>query len=335
MNWVIAANASTLNRAGIEEAVSVGASCLENDGSALDAVEATIRCMEDNPAFDAGTGCDINLNGLVLMDASIMDGASLRAGAVGSVSGVKNPVSVARGVMERTSHVLLVGVGAEEFARQLSLVDDSIVVSYDPRTEQKKKRLDDAVRLLVDEGYSYEEHAGPRKTAETLIRLQLDGKLEPLQRRHRETQSSGTVSASALDRHGNYAAGASTGGWALTIPGRIGDSPLIGCGAYADNQVGCASTAGIRGEENARLGGLTRMICDHMRTGCTAQDAVTIATRCAEKRLGLTLKRGTLIAIDGRGGVGVNGGHHADPIGVCYLREGVQRPIHPLESLSN
>ena len=77
------------------------------------------------------------------------------------------------------------------------------------------------------------------------------------------------------------------------------------------------------------------MICDHMRTGHTAQDAVMIATRYAQKRIGLTLKRGTLIAIDGRGGVGVNGGHHADPISVCYLREGAQRPIHPLESSTN
>jgi len=77
------------------------------------------------------------------------------------------------------------------------------------------------------------------------------------------------------------------------------------------------------------------MICDHMRTGHTTQDAVTIATRYAQKRLGLTLKRGTLIAIDGSGDVGVNGGHHADPIGVCYLREGAQRPIHPLESSTN
>jgi beta-aspartyl-peptidase (threonine type) len=335
LNWVIAANASTLDRVGIEEAVSVGASYLEGDGSALDAVEATIRCMEDNPAFDAGTGCDINLNGLVLMDASIMDGASLRAGAVGAVSGVKNPISVARRVMERTSHVLLVGVAAEEFARQLSLVDDSIVVGYDPRTEQKKRRLQDAVKLLVAEEYPYEEQAGTKRTTEFLIRLQLDEKLEPLQQRYRETLSSGTVSASAVDRQGNYAAGASTGGWTFTIPGRIGDSPLIGCGAYADNQVGCASTAGIRGEENARLGGLTRMICAHMGSGCTAQDAVDLATGHAHKRLGLTLKRGTLIAIDVLGGVGVNGGHHADPIGVCYFREGAQRPIHPLESSTN
>jgi beta-aspartyl-peptidase (threonine type) len=328
------ANASTLDRAGIKEAVSVGASLLESGGSALDAVEATIRCMEDNPVFDAGTGCDINLHGLVLMDASIMDGAGLRAGAVGAVSGVKNPISVARRVMERTSHVLLVGAGAEEFARQLSLVDDSVVVGHDPRTEQKKRRLGDAVRLLREEGHAYQERAGPSETAETLIRLQLDGRLEPLQRRLREAQISGTVSASALDRLGDYAAGASTGGWTLTIPGRIGDSPLVGCGAYADNEAGCSSTAGIRGEENARLGGLTRTICGHMRAGRTAQDAVKLATSYAQERLGLTLKRGTLIAIDRRGGVGVNGGHRADPISVCYAREGSQALIHPLEPRS-
>lgn len=330
MNWVIAANASTLDREGIEEAVSAGAGRLKKGGSAVDAVEAAIRCMEDNPFFDAGTGCDINLNGFVLMDASIMDGASLRAGAVGAVSGVKNPISVARGVMERTSHVLLVGVGAEEFARQLSLTDDSIVVGYDSRTERKKKGLENALRLLSDEGISSFDKIELQGTAEALIRLQLDGKLERLQRRLREAPSSGTVSACALDAHGCYAAGASTGGWTLTIPGRIGDSPLIGCGSYADNYAGSSSTAGIRGEENARLGGLTRMICGHMRAGLVAQEAVSVANSYARERLGLTLKRGTLIAIDQSGNVGVNGEHDADSISACLLREGDPRPVHPL-----
>jgi L-asparaginase / beta-aspartyl-peptidase len=330
LGWVIIANASTLNKEGITEAVKHGASYLEKGGSALDAVEATIRCMEDNPVFDAGTGCDINLNGLVLMDASIMDGSNLRAGALGSVKGVKNPISVARKILEKTSHVLLVGEGAEEFAKQLSLLDDSIIVDYDPRTEKKKHKLEEAVKLLTNKKGAYLEKVSLRETTETLIKLQLDGKLETLQQRHREHWSSGTVSASALDKQGNFAAGASTGGWTLTIPGRIGDSPLIGCGAYADNEAGCSSTAGIRGEENARLGGLTRIICNHMKSGISAQESVTIATDYAQKRLGLNLNRGTLIAIDREEKIGVNSEQETTPQSVCYISEKTRKIIHPL-----
>jgi len=330
LGWVLIANASTLNRDGITDAIKSGASLLEKGGSALDAVEATIRCMEDNPVFDAGTGCDINLNGFVLMDASIMDGSNLRAGAVGAVKGVKNPISVARKILEKTKHVLLVGEGAEEFAKQLSLVDDSIIVDYDPRTEKKKHKLEDAVKLLTEKEYSYVEKASLRETAEILIKLQLDGKLETLQQRHRENWSSGTVSASALDKHGNFAAGASTGGWTFTIPGRIGDSPLIGCGAYADNEAGCSSTAGIRGEENARLGGLTRMICNYMKSGVSAQEAVTITTGYARKRLGLKLNKGALIAIDRDGKIGVNSEQKAALQSVCYISEEARKITYPL-----
>jgi beta-aspartyl-peptidase (threonine type) len=322
LKWAIIANASTRDRDGILKAVNEGAEALVRGLSAVDAVELSIRSMEDNPVFDAGTGCDINLFGLILMDASIMDGSSLRAGAVGSVRGVKNPVSLARRVMDRTSNVLLVGEGAEEFAKTLASYDDAIVVGYDSRTVDKRRKYERAIQALIDCGVAKEILGESPSTAKTICRLLIDGKLEAVQNRYGELSDHGTVSASALDVKGNFAAGASTGGWTFAIPGRIGDSPLIGCGAYADNRAGAASTASIRGEENMRLGGLTRRVCDLMGESASAEQATNKVTEYALDRLDLVLKRGSLVAIDRKGQVGFNGEHEADSISVGFREEG-------------
>jgi L-asparaginase / beta-aspartyl-peptidase len=325
--WRIIANASSPNKEGILKAVNEGAEALMRGLTAIDTVEYTIRSMEDNPVFDAGTGCDINLFGLILMDASIMDGVKLKAGAVGSVRGIKNPVSLARKVMEKTSNVLLVGEGAEEFARSMAEYDEAIVINYDARTSEKKRKYQKAVQALIDEGVAkeiLEESAG---TARVISRLIAEGKLEAVQNRYSELNDHGTVSATVLDAKGNFAAGASTGGWTFAIPGRIGDSPLIGCGAYADNRTGAASTASIRGEENIRLGGLTRRVCDLMGEGVSAEEATNMVTGYASDRLGLVIKRGSLIAIDRSGQIGFNAKHVADTISVGYRVEGEEAKV--------
>ena len=329
MSWRIIANGTAGNHTGIGKAVALGAKILDKGGSAVDAVEATISTMEDDPKFDAGTGCDINLFGLILMDASIMDGRNLKTGAIGSVKGLKNPIMVARRVMENTQNVLLVGDGAEEFARVISLKDPKVIVDYDARTEDKKKKLNSELSTLIDNDLIAEIISESRGTPMVLYRLLEEEKLSQLQNKIYGLSTHGTVSASALDRYRNFAAGASTGGWTFVLPGRIGDSPLVGCGAYADNNSGSSSTAGIRGEENIRLGGLTRRICDLMGLGHSAQEAVDTVTNFAQERLELTLKRGSLIAIDHKGKIGYNSKQTAPSMSLGLMEEGMKKPIIP------
>jgi beta-aspartyl-peptidase (threonine type) len=293
-------------------------------------VEASIVAMEDDPRFDAGTGCDINIFGLIMMDASIMDGKQLKTGAIGAVRGIKNPVMVARRLMEYTTNVLLVGEGAEEFARMLSRTEPKIIVDYDARTEEKKRRFKEKICAIMDLDLATDILSKPEGSPMVLYRLLGEGRLTQLQNTLSSLNERGTVSVSALDKDGNFAAGASTGGWTLTLPGRIGDSPLAGCGAYADNCYGCSSTAGIRGEENIRLGGLTRKVCDLMGQGKSSKRAVDLVTEYAFNRLGLVLKRGSLVAIDKKGEIGYNEMQKAASISIALMEEGTKKPITPL-----
>jgi len=329
LKWRIIANGSTDNREGIIKAVSRGGEVLVEGGSAIDAVEASISTMEDDPNFDAGTGCDINLFGLIMMDAGIMDGRQLRAGAIGAVRGIKNPILVARRLMDKTSNVLLVGEGAEEFAKTISRIDPKVKVGYDARTEDKIKKFKNEMRKILDEELAIDILSNPGGSSMTLFRLLEGDKRAELQKKLSSIRDSGTVSASALDKDGNYAAGASTGGWTFAFPGRIGDSPIIGCGSYADNRCGCSSTAGIRGEENMLLGGLTRRVCDRMENGKSAQLAVEEVTRYALDRIGLNLKRGSLIAIDKNGDFGFNYEQTAPALSIALMEEGKRLPKIP------
>jgi beta-aspartyl-peptidase (threonine type) len=202
-------------RAGLEEARDAGYAVLEAGGSSLDAVTAAVRILEDNPLFNAGKGAVLNRNGVAELDSSIMDGKTLRAGAVAGIQRVKNPVELARAVMEKSPHVMLAGVGAEEFALEqgLTMVPNSYF-----RTEARVKQLE---RAQQEEK---EKAAAPARTS-----------------------SKGTVGAVALDRNGNLAAATSTGGMTNKRPGRIGDSPIIGAGTYANN-ASCAVSATGDGE---------------------------------------------------------------------------------------
>jgi beta-aspartyl-peptidase (threonine type) len=194
-------------REALERALRAGLSLLAEGGSSLDAVERVLRIMEDDPAFNAGKGAVFSNAGKNELDASIMDGATLACGAVAGVTNVKNPISLARLVMERTDHVLLSSAGAEQFAGKMGVE-------------------------LVEQSYFYTE-----KRWESLQRSLDSG--------------GGTVGAAALDRRGNLAAGTSTGGLTNKMFGRVGDSPIIGAGTYADND-SCAISCTGKGEEFIR-----------------------------------------------------------------------------------
>ena len=199
-------------RAGLQRSLDAGNTILRTGGSSLDAVTAAVRVLEDDPLFNAGRGAVFTSAETHEMDAAIMDGRTLRAGAAGGVARVRNPIVLARAVMEKSPHVMLVGQGAENFARELGLeiVDDKY---FD--TEQRR-------------------HALKRVRA---------AKAEPLS----DADRHGTVGAVALDQAGNLAAATSTGGNTNKRPGRIGDSPIIGAGTYANNQT-CAVSATGDGE---------------------------------------------------------------------------------------
>ena len=197
-------------RAGLEKALQAGYSALKSGASSLDAVTRAIVVLEDDPNFNAGKGAVFNHDGRNELDASIMDGATLRAGAVANVHRIKNPIELARAVMEKSEHVMLIEEGAEKFAQSIGmhLVDPKYFY-----TEERWKALQQALD---------EEKA---KTAEP-------GK----------TPHHGTVGAVALDSQGHLAAGTSTGGMTNKRYGRVGDSPIIGAGTYADARCAVSAT---------------------------------------------------------------------------------------------
>ncbi|MEM9931755.1 MAG: isoaspartyl peptidase/L-asparaginase, partial [Bacteroidota bacterium] len=201
-------------RASLDQALSVGEEILAQGGSALDAVEQTIHILEDAPYFNAGRGAVFNHAGINEMDASFMDGATLNAGAVGGVTYIRNPISAARAVMEKSEHVLLTGHGAEQFAATQDLE------VMEPRYFYTQERWDALQRRLKEDAEA--EESKDKKTG-----YQWDGKSDDYKY--------GTVGCVALDLAGNIAAGTSTGGMTNKRYNRIGDSPIIGAGTYANN----------------------------------------------------------------------------------------------------
>jgi beta-aspartyl-peptidase (threonine type) len=197
----------------LQKALEAGSALLLNGGSALDAVEMAVRTMEDCPLFNAGKGSVFTAIGLHEMDASIMSGKDRTAGAVSGVTSVKNPVSLARLVMEKTEHVLLSGAGAEAFGKEMN-------VAFEPAS-------------YFDEEWRRKQWLSVRGTDE----IALDHNINP-------DRKFGTVGAVALDKQGNLAAATSTGGMTNKKYGRVGDSPIIGAGTYANNQTCAVSCTG-------------------------------------------------------------------------------------------
>ena len=210
-------------REALTEALLAGHKLIQNGGSGLDAVVAAIKVMEDSPLFNAGKGAVFTNNGKNELDASIMDGATLAAGAVAGVTTIRNPITGARAVMEKSGHVMLSGQGADDFARAqgLEIVDPSYFY-----TEGRWKALQ---RLLKKDSAKMELDHDEKKTS-----------FLPTVRNNDE--KFGTVGAVALDKKGNLAAGTSTGGMTNKKYGRVGDSPIIGAGTYANQQVAVSCT---------------------------------------------------------------------------------------------
>ena len=215
---------------------------LRSGGAALDAVEATIRLLEDDPLFNAGRGAVFTATGRNELDASIMDGATLNAGAVAGITRARHPITVARAVMQKSPHVMLSGEGADFFAREqkLELVDPVFFF-----TERRWLELE---RTLKQRGDPIPERpAGAPKPQSAVVNESVDAR------------ELGTVGVVALDSHGNLAAGTSTGGTTGKRWGRVGDSPIIGAGTYASNQ-SCAVSGTGTGEFFIRLT-IAREIC--------------------------------------------------------------------------
>lgn len=213
----------------LEEAVMAGYKALQAGKSGLDAVEIAIRILEDSPLFNAGKGAVFTHDGRNELDASIMDGKTLKAGAVAGLHRVKNPITLARAVMEKSEHVMLIGDGAEQFAaeQKIELVD--------PKYFWTQPRWDALQRILKEEKEKEKAKSGT-----------IAAKEEPYNK-------FGTVGAVALDKDGNLAAGTSTGGMTNKKYGRVGDAPIIGAGTYANNAT-CAVSATGWGEFFIRLG---------------------------------------------------------------------------------
>jgi beta-aspartyl-peptidase (threonine type) len=208
--WDIPDEAVDACKAGCHRALAAGWTILSRGGSALDAVEAALIVLEDDPIFDAGYGSHLNLDGRVECDAIIMDGATLRAGSVAALQRIRNPIRLARTVLEKCPHMMLVAEGAERYAKQqgIPLCDPQELITEAEREAWQRCRQD--------------QHAVA----------------------HHRGHEQGTVGAVALDRDGRLFAATSTGGTCCKLPGRVGDSPLIGCGCYADSEAGGVSCTG-------------------------------------------------------------------------------------------
>ncbi|KPV64069.1 MAG: isoaspartyl peptidase [Candidatus Bathyarchaeota archaeon BA1] len=287
---------------GVRDAAKAGFEVLRGGARALDAVEKAVMRMEDNETFNAGRGSTLTIDKRIEMEASIMDGKNLDAGAVALLKNIKNPVHLARVVMENTDYVFIVGDGAEKLAELFGLE------RRDPFTE---------LRLQ----YWHE-------LREKLSRGELDylPKFTKLAAFHPKLLETGTVGAVALDENGDVAAATSTGGLTLKFPGRIGDSPLIGCGTYADNEAGACSATGI-GEVAIKLG-LSKSTCDLMRNGASAQEAVESSIKLVNRRMHMASMG--LIAIDRLGGVGA--AHNSPNLCWAYATPEMDKPKASLKA---
>lgn len=249
----------------LQQALDAGYSILENGGSSLDAVEAAVTVLEDFPLFNAGKGAVFSHLGKHELDASIMDGSTLAAGAVGGVSNVKNPIKLARAIMDRSEHVLMFGKGAEVFAQEqgVEFADDEYFFN-----EMRYKQWQEA----LEEG-----------------RISLD---------HHDKKF-GTVGAVALDQNGNLAAATSTGGMTNKKYGRVGDSPIIGAGTYAKNDT-CAVSCTGHGELFIRTVVGHDISCLMEYKGLTLQQACDVLVHDKLIKIG---GEGGLVAVDKDGNV--------------------------------
>ncbi len=283
---------------GCKEATLVGWRILQAGGSALDAVEAAVRSLEDNPMFNAGTGACLTADGNIELDAGIMEGHTLQIGAVAGVELIKNPISLARKVLE-SRHVLLVGKGAQEFAQEQGI---PLCAFEDLLTERQ-------YRIWLDN------------------KAQVNGESAGEPRHHRREVASiearkekhGTVGAVAIDMTGKLAAATSTGGIPNKYPGRVGDSPLVGCGFCADEHAAVSCTG--YGEDFIRLL-IARRAADFVARGETAREAAEAAIALLSAKATGT---GGLIIVDRKGNTGF--AWNSQNMKHAYIAEGMDEPV--------
>lgn len=290
-------------REGCHAAAQAGWEVLVRGGSALEAIEAAIMALEDNPGFNAGTGSVLTRDGRAQMDAGVMDGETLDVGAVAGVERIRNPIALAR-LVSASPHVLLVGAGAELFATEQG------VELADPQTLVTAAQLERWQRGYRD---GDDVNVEPKLVAISGLDALPDEHV------HTDGEKHGTVGAVAIDRHGRIAAGASTGGMAGKHPGRVGDTPLVGCGYYAETPLGGASCTG-HGEHFMRLL-LAKRAVDLLERGLSAQAAADAAIETLGQRTGGT---GGLILLDAEGNVGF--ARNTDAMAYAYMREEMDAP---------
>ena len=260
---------------GVRKAADRGFRILSGGGSALDAVEAAILSLEDDPVFNAGRGSTLNLRGEIETDAAIIDGKTLRGAGVALLRDIKNPIKAARIVFEKTDHVLIAGPAARELAIASGLA------KADLRVSSRVKAWKEGISKLKSKKASFFSRTSPK-----IIQ-------------HFLAKSSDTVGALCLDSSGNLGAACSTGGVSLKLPGRIGDSAILGAGLYADNSSGAATATGI-GEQAMRLV-ISKAACDLMKIE-SALSAATNVIRHSTKRLGVGMG---VLTLDRNGRFGV------------------------------
>jgi beta-aspartyl-peptidase (threonine type) len=268
--WDIPDEAVAACNEGCRNALAAGWSILSSAGSALDAIEAAIVVLENDPVFDAGYGSHLNADGNVECDAIFMDAATLRVGAAAGLQRIKNPIRLARKIWEECPHMMLVAEGAERFAEKsgLPLCDPAELVSEAERTAYLRCRED--------------QHAAI----------------------HHRGHEQGTVGAVAMDRNGRLFAATSTGGTCCKLPGRVGDSPLIGCGCYADCEAGGVSCTGY-GEAIMKIV-MAKTAVDFLRRKLPkGEDHPSLAKAAAQDAVELLARRGKgtggLILLDRNG----------------------------------
>jgi beta-aspartyl-peptidase (threonine type) len=258
---------------GCRKASEMGWKVLKRGGTAVEATETAVRTMEDDPTFDAGYGSFLNAAGEVEMDAIIMDGSDLNMGAVAAVQGIRNPITLAKLVMTETNHTMIVGAGAQAFAIKQNLPISS------------------PEELLV--GRELERYR-------TALKSGRPQDWDPFGAPPPNKLPSDTVGAVALDVNGNLSAATSTGGTFNKLPGRVGDSPLVGSGAYADNRSGGVSATGL-GEALMKIV-ISKTTCDFIAGGMSAQEAAHASIALLSER---TDGEGGVIVLDQLGRVGV------------------------------
>ena len=271
--WAMPDDAVDAHVHGVRNALAAGWRVLERGGTALDAVEEAVVIMEDDETFDAGRGSFLNRDGKVQLDALIMDGSTLRAGGVGCVERLRNPVRAARKILSESPHVYFVGEGAEQFAAEHGV----------PLCENGDLVIAREVERLRD--YQQAAANAPPKDGNDLFAPEI---------------SHDTVGAVALDRDGNIAAATSTGGTLNKAPGRLGDSSLIGCGCYADNLSAAVSTTGW-GEPIMKLV-LAKWTADRVLAGNLQEWAAQEAMNNLQQRVN---GHGGIIVLNAQGQFGI------------------------------